>query len=291
MEHDERDLHLSHETFRASLLSAQLHVHSHHPSHCCPDEARFIYSEIFEQRCYLRHGISVGASDVIVDCGANVGLFSLSLLLAAPPPASITAIEPLPPNCELLRRNLALHGGGGGSDGGSSGSNGTPAGGGGGGGSNGGGCAVTVLPVALGAEAAPSRRFTYYPHMPGNSTTQPAEKARLQAGAMPAVRFADQHTFECRVLTVSDVITQHGRRRIDLLKVDVEGSELDVLMGVRPEHWPLIRQVVAEVHDVDDARGGRVAAVQRLLQAHGFSVTCCRAERPAHNFRMYARRC
>lgn len=35
----------------------------------CPDEARFIHGEIFAQRCYLRHGITINAGDTVVDCG------------------------------------------------------------------------------------------------------------------------------------------------------------------------------------------------------------------------------
>ncbi len=34
---------------------------------------------------------------------------------------------------------------------------------------------------------------------------------------------------------------------MDLLKVDVEGAELDVLRGVDPQDWARIRQVVVEV--------------------------------------------
>ncbi len=33
------------------------------------------------------------------------------------------------------------------------------------------------------------------------------------------------------------------RRRVDLLKVDVERAELNVLKGILPEDWPRIRQV------------------------------------------------
>lgn len=36
---------------------------------------------------------------------------------------------------------------------------------------------------------------------------------------------------------------------IDLLKLDIEGDELSALLGVREDHWPLIRQVVVEVCD------------------------------------------
>jgi hypothetical protein len=36
----------------------------------CPEEAEFIFNEVYTERCYLRHGITVNAGDVIIDCGA-----------------------------------------------------------------------------------------------------------------------------------------------------------------------------------------------------------------------------
>jgi hypothetical protein len=36
----------------------------------CPEEAKFIFNEVYTERCYLRHGITVNAGDVIIDCGA-----------------------------------------------------------------------------------------------------------------------------------------------------------------------------------------------------------------------------
>lgn len=213
----------------------------------CPDEARFIHGEIFRQRCYLRHGITISAGDAVVDCGANIGLFTLSLLMAAPVPSRIVAAEPLPPNLALLRRNLALHAT-----------------------AHGGSCDVRVLPVALGAAGGSSRRFTFFPNMPGNSTAALAEKAQLQAGRMPAARFANQHTAQCPVVTLSEVMRQEALQRVDLLKNDVEGMELQVLQGIEEHHWPCIRQVVAEVHDVMDAGISRIEAVQMLLRSHSF---------------------
>ena len=55
---------------------------------------------------------------------------------------------------------------------------------------------------------------------------------------------------------------------VDLLKVDVEGEELNVLRGLDDEAWTRVRQVVLEVHDVD----GRVAAVEALLASRGFET-------------------
>ena len=69
----------------------------------------------------------------------------------------------------------------------------------------------------------------------------------------------------CRVRTLSDLIETHDVPRVDLLKIDVEHAELDVLRGVSEAHWPRVRQVVMEVHDVHD----RLAQVQALLRCRG----------------------
>ena len=53
---------------------------------------------------------------------------------------------------------------------------------------------------------------------------------------------------------------------MDLLKVDVEGSEEAVLQGINEETWPLIRQVVMEVHNVD----GREERIDAVFRSRGF---------------------
>ena len=62
----------------------------------------------------------------------------------------------------------------------------------------------------------------------------------------------------CDMSTLSEVIDESGEASIDLLKIDVERSELDVLRGLSDEDWPKVRQIVAEVHDEAD----RVAQVR-----------------------------
>ena len=68
--------------------------------------------------------------------------------------------------------------------------------------------------------------------------------------------------FTCKLVTVSELIRQHQLKGVDLLKVDVERAEVEVLRGVCEKHWPIVRQVVVEAHDV--------AAVQATLQGAGF---------------------
>ena len=198
--------------------------------------------------------------------GANIGLFTLQLLLMAPAPAVIIAAEPLPQNIALLHQNLALHAGAIADS----------------------GCDVRVLPLAIG-DLSGSRMFTYFPHMPGNSTALPGEKAQLQAAQMPAARFADQQTCSCRVISISDLLSQEKLKHVDLLKIDVEGMELAVLRGIAPSDWPCIRQVVAEVHDVVEGSSRRLAQVLALLQSHSFE---CRVmpTAPEGNVLVYAMR-
>ncbi|MFG2320249.1 class I SAM-dependent methyltransferase [Streptomyces tendae] len=52
------------------------------------------------------------------------------------------------------------------------------------------------------------------------------------------------------------------------MKIDAEGAEHLVLKGIRPQHWPRIRQFAVEVYDID----GRLAQVEALLKGHGFDV-------------------
>jgi hypothetical protein len=74
------------------------------------------------------------------------------------------------------------------------------------------------------------------------------------------------------------------------LKIDVEGAEWDVLRGIDEAHWPLIRQIVVEAHDVD----GRVDRVRDLLLSKGYSVIVDREDWALHEllgiYTVFARR-
>ena len=72
----------------------------------------------------------------------------------------------------------------------------------------------------------------------------------------------------CRCRTLSSIIREYDVERIDLLKLDVEKSELDVLAGIEDEHWNRIRQIALEVHNED----GRLARISELLEARGFDL-------------------
>jgi FkbM family methyltransferase len=201
-------------------------------------DARFLYDEIFRAGCYDDIGLPGGS--LVVDVGANIGMFALFVKLRYPD-AEILAFEPAPQSAAVLRQNIGLHH----LDG------------------------VQVSEIALGATAERAAPFTYYPAIPANSTRYPQEKD-LQMSVMARTYSAKAvqrlHTGQQITVAVDRLsVFLHADRPVDLLKVDVEGGELDVLLGIDPAHWPLIRQVILEVHDFN----GRLAAICALLRRHG----------------------
>ena len=68
-----------------------------------------VYKEIFEDQCYLRHGIRLQDGDTVVDIGANIGLFSLFVMSRCANP-KIYAFEPAPAVYDLLKANCDAYG-------------------------------------------------------------------------------------------------------------------------------------------------------------------------------------
>jgi FkbM family methyltransferase len=76
----------------------------------CPDNHKLLatLAEVVFQRRYTPPGFAIGPQDVVVDIGANIGIFSL--FAAARTGAAVHAYEPSPENFRFLERNLAQNG-------------------------------------------------------------------------------------------------------------------------------------------------------------------------------------
>ncbi len=72
------------------------------------------------------------------------------------------------------------------------------------------------------------------------------------------------------VITLARALALCGVDKVDLLKVDIEGAELDLFQATPPEVFAPIRRVVVEYHD--HFRPGARAATERALGAAGFSA-------------------
>ncbi|GKT50416.1 methyltransferase sdnD [Colletotrichum spaethianum] len=208
-------------------------------------EARLIYTEIYEDHCY--DGFKLPESPFIVDAGANIGLFSLYMKQKYPL-ATILAFEPAPETCDILHRNLELN--------------------------NVAGVETHACGLSSKATAA---KLTYFPHLPGNSTTRPEEKVEIRRGfaqrvgeEIAAKVFGDAQEVDIRLQRLSHFLDAcKGLERIDLIKVDVEGAELDVLLGMDDKYWEMVCNVVLETC-IDS---GVKPAIEEILHDKGFIVT------------------
>jgi FkbM family methyltransferase len=229
-----------------------------------PRETEYIYSEIFSQHQYVQNNIVVREGDCIFDAGANIGLFVLYVNLLHKN-LKVFAFEPVEPVFTVLSNNIELH-------------NLTN---------------VSLFKYGLGSENDADRVFVFYPNMPGNSTERPKEKSSqrevmIEALGQEQTDYFFQNTQVCgEVRTLSRAIEDLSIDSIDLLKIDVEGEELAVIQGIKPEDWIKVKQVVAEVHDIDN----RLEQFQSILENYGFEVTIKKnALLPAtlNNFNVYA---
>jgi FkbM family methyltransferase len=226
-----------------------------------PKETEHIYEDIFDHRVYLSHGITLRDGACVFDVGGNIGLFTVFLHQTFRDLETYT-FEPAPPLFEILRYNAARHGGG----------------------------RCRLFPCGV-SDRRGTATLTFYPYSSGMSSfygNEDEEKEVLRTvlenqrkaghGEVDAVLrrsddFLDARftsvSFECPLVPLSEIIRQEGVESIDLLKIDVQKSEIDVLRGLAPEDWPKVRQIAIEVHDLD----GRLELVRGLLEEKGFHVS------------------
>jgi len=226
-------------------------------AHLNKNETDYIYNEIFVLQAYLRHGVTIRDGDCIVDAGANIGLFTVFASRLARD-LRIISFEPNPAAFACLKANAAAWGSG-----------------------------VKCLPLGLSrenktadltffeglsllsgfyADAATEREVVKNYVFNQQSESLPGEQFAADVGAVIDSRLRAK-TVTAQLRTLSSVIAEQGLDRIDLLKINVEKSELDVLRGLAPADWPKVQQLVIEVDQQQN-----LEPITIMLEGHGFDV-------------------
>lgn len=163
----------------------------------------------------LRHLLEqeLEPGNVVLDLGANIGYYALLERQLIGDEGHIYALEPSPSNFELLKANIAL---------------------------NGAEQAIEVFPLAGGS--APSTGRFYLSEHSNLNTFIP----RLNNGAR-AHGITDDY-IEVEIVDMTSFLAD--KRPIDLLRMDVEGFEVEVIAGLRPaiESGNFRGKIVFECH-------------------------------------------
>ncbi len=228
-------------------------------AHLSDIQTSSIYREIFEDEVYLKHGITLSEGDCVFDIGANIGLFTLFVHQKCPN-ASVYSFEPIPPTFEILHTNIELYG-----------------------------LNAKIFNYGL-SDKSETATFTFYPQAAGLSgrfsDVEEVKKVNQSVilnwlkevpldGQVDPQDELDEllnqqlqsESYTCQLKTLSDVISEQQIEQIDLLKIDVEKSELHVINGIREDHWQKIKQIVIEVHNQE-----LLEQITALLERQGYNL-------------------
>ena len=87
------------------------HLNPIGPVYCSSKSSvRMLEREMFEKNSYLRNGIELHKGSVIIDAGANIGIFTLFVNYKCQNDCQVYSFEPIPDTFEILKRNICLYG-------------------------------------------------------------------------------------------------------------------------------------------------------------------------------------
>lgn len=177
---------------------------------------------------------SLRTGDCFVDVGAYIGQYTLLASGQVGAQGFVLAIEPDNNNFQLLKRNVKLDA-----------------------------CKrVRLLNVALGSENCTAAQLVMVDADKSISTLDPQLSARFYSSAL------QRRTQKVKIRTLDSILAEFQLNHINLLKLDVEGWELEVLKGAS-EILKLkkINYIVCEVHGQD-----KLSDLVDFLKRFGYEI-------------------
>jgi len=205
-----------------------------------------VFKEIFVSDFYDMDALlkKLPLRPVVVDIGAHAGYFNM-LLFSKIADATVYAYEPIPSNYALFRQNIALN-------------------------------------PALG-----DRIHLFNKAVTG--TPQEAVELFMETDAANSViasvfsDFDRQNRFTLRVpaIFLHQILEDSRVERVDLLKIDCEGSEYPIIYETPSSCWERISVMAIEVHDMDKEQRN-VRHLARYLENQGYEVISAPAQSNCH---------
>ena len=208
---------------------------------------RFVVREIFFKRVYNPSYLSIGPDDVVVDIGANNGVFTL--FAATHTRNAVHAYEPSPRNLEILERNIAAN---------------------------------NFHQVFVHGSAVSDRQGFAKLHLNPADGQQnlltdhilPEKIERFKTRSDLNYLISDQTgtsiEIEVPTTTLVEIMDSNRLDHIDFLKLDCEGAEGSILQSTPGEYLLRVSKIAMEFHDHLSELNHD--GIQGLLQSAGFTT-------------------
>jgi FkbM family methyltransferase len=175
-----------------------------------------VFHEIYYEQIYGK----TKREDVVIDVGANVGMFTIKSIKEVGNDGLVIAIEPEPRNLVLLRKNTKIFNN------------------------------VIVVPKAVGDSKRKIKLFI--------ANTSGGHSIKRNKG----------HGYiEVEIDLLDNIISELGAKRVDFIKIDVEGAEKEVLEGAKEILLKFHPKIALEYHSIQNMQ-----EVSRILTDLGYLI-------------------
>jgi FkbM family methyltransferase len=204
---------------------------------------KFLVREIFFRKIYSPAYLPIQSNDVVVDIGANNGVFTL--FAASITRNTVYAFEPFPRNFEFLKRNIAANGL-----------------------SN-----VVAYDIAVSDKIGSTKLFLnpdcgmqnlLVDHIIPEKIEEFKNNEDLDYLSPKQL----EKFIEVRTTTLQEIMDSNNIKQVDFLKLDCEGAEGSILNSTSKEYLKRIRKIAMEFHD--HLSHFNHNDIQKLLEDIGF---------------------
>ena len=190
-----------------------------------------VHEQFFRNDYMFTPAMLKNASPIIIDCGANIGAFSLFALSAIKAKGGkIFAYEPDELNFEILQKNIAL---------------------------NEAESIIISHKEALHTQSGEQEFFL-------------SKQAYAHSLVREQLDGEERGASKVACTTIESIINTYSLEVVDLIKMDIEGSEYEVLYQLPAALYQKIKNIVLEIHVRSGYAPGELV---RFLEEQGFSVS------------------
>jgi FkbM family methyltransferase len=195
-----------------------------------------VFKEIFLNDVYSMDQLAASLPEkpVVIDIGSNAGYFTL-FLLAKKEQAHVYAYEAVPANCRLLQQHLEMN------------------------------------PQLKGMVEIHHKAVTGTPAATVTLHLETADGNAVTASVYDDFTKDNTYIAEVPCISLTEILTSNQLSKVDLVKVDCEGSEYPIIYETPPHVWENIDRMAIEVHQLDNEKRN-MSCLEEHLATLGYTL-------------------